>query len=81
MSFSFLWSLLVKDPLIILATAVMGTISVITSFADPEGRRTDAIARAWARLLLRIAGVRVSVAGREQIAPGRSYVFAGNHRS
>lgn len=81
MVWSFLWSLVVKDPLIILATIVMGSISVVTSYFDPEGIYTDRIARAWARLVLWLAGVRVRVRGREHINPSEAYVFAGNHLS
>jgi 1-acyl-sn-glycerol-3-phosphate acyltransferase len=78
---SFLFSLLVKDPLIILATIVMGAISVCVSPFDPDGRRQHAIARAWARLLLFLGGAKVRVRGMENIDPARNYVFVGNHLS
>jgi len=81
MSLSLLWALLIKDPLIILATIVMGSISVAVSFFDAEGRWTDRIARRWARMLLGIAGVRLRVRGLENIDAARNYVFAGNHLS
>lgn len=76
----FLWSLVVKAPLIVLATVAMGTISVLTSFFDKEGRLTDKIARRWARMLLALGGVRVRVHGEEKI-PRDACVFAGNHLS
>jgi 1-acyl-sn-glycerol-3-phosphate acyltransferase len=78
---SYLWALLVKDPLIILATIAFGTVSVCVSFFDPAGRMTDRIARAWARLLLRIAGVRLRLEGLERIDPSGTHLFAGNHLS
>lgn len=78
---SYLWALLVKDPLIIAATIVFGTVSVGVSFFDPAGQVTDRIARAWARLLLRIAGVRLRFEGLEHIDPAGRYLFAGNHLS
>ncbi len=81
MSPGLLWSLIYKDPLIILATIVMGSISVILSYFDPDGVLTDRVARLWARTVLRIAGVRVRVRGREWIDPSTPYVFVGNHLS
>ncbi len=78
---SYLFALLVKDPLIILCTILMGSISVAVSFADPKGRAQHAIARRWAKMLLWLSGSTVRVAGLENIDPGRNYVFAGNHLS
>lgn len=78
---SYLWSLLVKAPLIITATIVMGTLSVVVSFVDGEGRRQHAVSRAWARMLLSVGGVRVRLQGLENLDTGRHYVFAGNHVS
>lgn len=37
--------------------------------------------RAWGRILCWLAGVRVRVEGLEQIDPGKTYIFAGNHAS
>ena len=76
-----LFSLLVKAPLILLSTIVMGTISVAVSFFDPEGRKQHAISRNWARQLLFIAGITVRIRGLENLDPRGNYVFAGNHLS
>lgn len=81
MSLSYLRSLLITDPLIILATVVMGSISVCCSFFDPTGRRQHAIARAWARMLLWISRVKVRCRGFEKLDRGGHYVFVGNHLS
>lgn len=78
---NYLWAMLVKAPLIVGATVVMGSISVLVSLVDPSGRRQHAVARAWARLLLAIGGVRVEARGLENIEPGVPYVLAGNHLS
>ncbi len=78
---SFLFSLLVKDPLIILATIFMAAISFVVSFFDADGTRQHATARAWARLLLFLGGARVRVRGLENLDPARNYVFIGNHLS
>jgi 1-acyl-sn-glycerol-3-phosphate acyltransferase len=78
---SYVRALLITDPLIILATILMGSVSVIASFVDRDGGAQDAIARAWSRILLRISGVRVRTQGLERLDLDRSYVFAGNHLS
>lgn len=81
MSLSLLRALLFTDPLIYLATAVMGSISLLTSLFDSTGRAQHAVARAWARLLLWISRVEVRVEGLEHIAAEGGYVFASNHLS
>lgn len=81
MSLSFLVALLWRDPLIILATIVYGSISLARSFNDPDGEKQAAVARAWARMLLRIGGARVIPVGLEKLQPNASYVFAANHAS
>ena len=78
---SFLWAVCVKAPLIISTTIVMATISVATSFFDPRGVKQHAIARAWARMLLFLAGIRMRIRGMENIAPDKHYIFVGNHLS
>jgi 1-acyl-sn-glycerol-3-phosphate acyltransferase len=37
--------------------------------------------RVWSPVLLRIAGARLEVEGRERLDPSRAYFFAGNHQS
>lgn len=66
---------------IVLATIWFGTISLIISFFDATGRAQIRVARAWARTLLRVSGVRVRVTGLEHIDPDGSYVFISNHLS
>jgi 1-acyl-sn-glycerol-3-phosphate acyltransferase len=78
---SFLRSLLITDPLIIIATIVFGAISLIVSFFDPTRHKQNAIARAWARVLLVVGGVKVKVEGLEKIKEDGSYVFVSNHLS
>ena len=78
---AFVWSMLFVDPLIILSTMVCATISVAASFFEKDGATQTAMARLWARSLLKIAGVRVKIEGLEKIKPGKSYVFVANHLS
>ncbi len=81
MSLGHLRSLLFTDPLIVLLTVAYGLVSYVTTFFDSSGRLPNKLAGAWARALLRVCGVRLSVAGREKIDPHQSYVFVANHRS
>ena len=69
------------DPLILLATAVIGSISFLASLVDGTGWRQHRIARQWARLVLAVAGVKVKVTGLENLTPGSAYVFCPNHLS
>jgi 1-acyl-sn-glycerol-3-phosphate acyltransferase len=68
-------------PAIAVYTIVLGTISILSSLADSSGDVGHRCARAWAWLLLRTTGVRVSVRGLEKLDLHRSYVFASNHQS
>jgi 1-acyl-sn-glycerol-3-phosphate acyltransferase len=74
-------AVLITAPLIILSTIFFGLISVIISFFDKTGDRQIRVARAWARSLLLVSGIRVAVEGLEHIRPGSSYVLASNHAS
>jgi 1-acyl-sn-glycerol-3-phosphate acyltransferase len=78
---SFLRSLLFTDPLIIAATIVFGAMSLVVSFFDPTRHRQNAMARAWARVLLAVSRVKVKVEGLEKIKEDGSYVFVSNHLS
>ena len=78
MSLSFLWAVLVKAPLIIGSTIFMGTISMVTSLFDPDGRKQHAISQNWARQLLFFAGIKMRVRGLGHLRAGQHYVFAGN---
>ncbi|MBI1896113.1 MAG: 1-acyl-sn-glycerol-3-phosphate acyltransferase [Acidobacteria bacterium] len=81
MSLGLLRALLITDPLIILATACYGAVNLAVSFFDHDGSRQVAIAHAWSKALLRIAGVEVSVRGIEKIDTASNYVFVSNHLS
>jgi 1-acyl-sn-glycerol-3-phosphate acyltransferase len=72
---------LLIDPLIVLATIVMGTLSLLASAFDSSGRTQHSVARIWARILLAVSGARVTVEGLEKLQAGASYVLVANHRS
>jgi 1-acyl-sn-glycerol-3-phosphate acyltransferase len=78
---SVLRSLLITDPLIILATILYWSASQIASLFDATGRKQASIASAWARALLRLSRVKVKVEGLEKIATDKNYIFVANHLS
>ncbi len=68
-------------PLIALATAFFGTISLISGVWDASGRQQHLVARTWAGVLLRIALSPVTVEHPERLQELGSAVFASNHLS
>ena len=80
-SMAVLWSWIYVIPLIILSTAGFGLVSFVISLFDRRPPRQLRVARAWARSLLWIAGVKVTVEGLDRIQPGGNYVFVANHVS
>jgi 1-acyl-sn-glycerol-3-phosphate acyltransferase len=78
---AFLWSLVVIDPLIILSTFLCGCVSIFLTLFDKSGDAAIRVGRVWARSLLWIAGMRVTVEGLEKIDPKGRYVICSNHLS
>ena len=67
-------------PLVALSTTFFGCISLVCGLWDKSGRQQHAIARFWARSLLRIAFSPVKVIGLERLQLGAA-VYASNHLS
>lgn len=78
---SLLRSSLFSIPLLVLATIVLGTCSIIAGWFDPSGRTQHALARVWGRILLAVSFIRVRVEGLERLDAHRNYVFVSNHAS
>ena len=68
-------------PSITVYTAVLGTLSLVSSLVEKRGYFAHWCARTWSRLILVTTGVRVQVTGLEKLEPGRTYVFVANHQS
>jgi 1-acyl-sn-glycerol-3-phosphate acyltransferase len=68
-------------PAIILATLIMGLISMLTSVWDRTGFTQHRLARVWSRILLASGFVRCRVSGIEKLDPNRGYVLVANHAS
>lgn len=78
--FDALCSFLFFDPLIYLYTVVMGTLSLLSSFFDREGRVQHWFAQTWSWMILKTIFSPVEVIGRENI-PSEPAVYAANHSS
>ena len=68
-------------PVIAVVTIACGTASLVSTFLDRRGRMAHRIAERWARLLLRITGVRLERAGAALPGADTSCVFVANHAS
>jgi 1-acyl-sn-glycerol-3-phosphate acyltransferase len=78
---SFLRSILITAPLIVLFTILFATVSVAVSFFDPTGFRQMRVARAWGRALCWICGIQVETEGLENLSPQGHYIVSPNHLS
>lgn len=69
-------------PLIYLYTIVMATISLTSSFFDPDGTKQHWCAHTWCRLIAATVGMRVEVFGLENLPPeGTPVIYMANHQS
>lgn len=78
---AFLRTWIFVAPMIAISTIVCGAFSIAVSLFDRSGRAMIGAARVWARSLLAIGGVRVTVEGLEKIDTNAAYVFVSNHLS
>ncbi|HEJ83558.1 MAG TPA: 1-acyl-sn-glycerol-3-phosphate acyltransferase [Desulfobacteraceae bacterium] len=44
-------------------------------------QKVQVFPRTWGRIICRMAGVKVRIEGADNLAPGRTYIFVGNHVS
>ena len=78
---SFLRSLLVSTPLMLIYTATMWACSMLCSLFDASGNTQHKVAQLWGRLMLSAAFIHVQVEGLEKIQSSGPYVFVSNHAS
>ena len=78
---SALRSYLIFDPLLWLYTIVMGTLSLVSSLVDRDGRIQQWFAVTWSKMILGTIGVPLAVRGMEKIDTTRPHLYALNHLS
>ena len=71
---------IVGAAIVLLITLILGALVLLAGLFDPSGRSSFAVVRLWARLALRMAGVRVVVTGAENTPAGPA-IYAANHGS
>jgi 1-acyl-sn-glycerol-3-phosphate acyltransferase len=72
---------LVQAPLFFAATAAFGSLSLLASLTEQNGRRQHRIARAWAHTSLAIARSPIHVTGTDVLRQHPVAVYASNHLS
>jgi 1-acyl-sn-glycerol-3-phosphate acyltransferase len=74
-------AILFTAPAIIIATILMGSISLVSSVWDRTGFTQHRVSRLWSRMLLALSFVDCRVTGIEKLDLRRSYVLVANHAS
>lgn len=64
-----------------LVTGLYAIVAISIALFDRGGRRSSAIVGAWARTVLRLAGVRLELEGSEQLPTEGRVLFVSTHRS
>lgn len=72
-----LWATVIGVVMTLLFAPLVTVIALVHSHA----RIIDIMIRAWARAIVRAAGVRLTVENAEVVDPGGKYIFIGNHHS
>jgi len=72
---------IVNIPLMLLATVLFGSISLLVSLVDKQGRMQHRIARSWARSAIFFAGCSLRVRGMQNLTRHPVAVYASNHTS
>lgn len=63
------------------ATLLLFVPMTLAALASSTGNLAFSISTLWARIMLRVTGVRPRIRGREKIKPGQAYVIISNHQS
>ena len=66
---------------VVLTTIFWGTVAIFVSFLTRTGNPVHIVARIWARGILFVSRIKVTVNGLANIDPSRSYIYMSNHQS
>ena len=80
MIFYRIYQFLIMMPLLLVATFIAATLTIIGSVAGFGRTMGYWPGRIWARVFCLLSWVKVEVRGRENIDPATSYVFVANHQ-
>ena len=62
-------------------SVIFSILSIITGIFNPYSNATNWNIKSWARVILWISGIKLTVEGLENVDPQKSYIFAMNHIS
>jgi 1-acyl-sn-glycerol-3-phosphate acyltransferase len=65
----------------ITASIIFGSLAIVCALTSKSGNLPHLVARVWARSILFVSGIRVTVKGVENIDRDQSYIFMANHQS
>jgi len=66
---------------IVLTTIFFGILAIFASFVDMKGRLPHKVAGIWARSILALSPIELTVKGLSNIDPDKSYIYMSNHQS
>jgi 1-acyl-sn-glycerol-3-phosphate acyltransferase len=66
---------------IIFLTAFMALMVILLSFIRAGGDTIHKVGRIWAKCILRVSKIKVTVKGYSNLKPGKSYIYMPNHVS
>ncbi len=72
---------LFHTPLMAVTTVVFGSVALVFSLLEKNGRVQHRIAQLWARLMVPLGGARLTVEGAENLRKFPVAVYASNHTS
>ncbi|MBN8570829.1 MAG: 1-acyl-sn-glycerol-3-phosphate acyltransferase [Ignavibacteria bacterium] len=67
--------------LIAISGLIIAAITIVSYPFDYRGKITYVLTRAFSKITLAVAGVKLTVEGKENIKKGESYIFVTNHQS
>ena len=66
---------------VVIATLILGTTEIVLALINPRMELITTVMRAWGRVVLLFAAMRVEVEGAEHLDPDGSYMLVSNHQS
>lgn len=66
---------------VVLSTFICAVLAIVASFLTKGGNLPHLVGRFWAKSILWVSRVKVSVQGLENIDPNAAYVYMANHQS
>jgi 1-acyl-sn-glycerol-3-phosphate acyltransferase len=66
---------------VVLSTFICAVVAIVASFLTKGGNLPHLVGRFWAKSILWVSRVKVSVQGLENIDPNAAYVYMANHQS